>query len=402
MIPGTRADGQYWRGVSNRKHVDSSDEDDDDDADWLRPSVRKAARGGDIGSDDDDFAGFQSGLSRVQHLDDFDDVSTQYCCHLVTDDQDDAWGNFTNAGPSQPAAADNANPFDDFRPDPLTPHDWASEFDREFGNDNWAEGSGGAPTIVVPGSDDEDDEDDGGDTDHISPRPGSTWSFSGEDEGEDLPPTLSPTTEDVARFGDSQDLPVGPAKDATASLSQGMSGLSLSAPRDPAGQIRRSAPPPPPPRASAAVSQTPRTDAFFASKPPTPPPSSKSATEPVRDRRPSIEAIPDRSPAVEAIPDRSPAVEAIAIPTSHRRTSSISSAGQAFSPPDASLLQATSPEEPLGPGVSKDAELTAGGMVSREVDGHVVTVPADEIVLGVEDAMERQSQSSEGRSPISG
>lgn len=40
----------------NRRHVDSSDEDDDDDADWLRPSVRKAAQGGDIGSDDDDFA----------------------------------------------------------------------------------------------------------------------------------------------------------------------------------------------------------------------------------------------------------------------------------------------------------------------------------------------------------
>ena len=41
---------------SGRRHVDSSDEDDDDDADWLRPSVRKAAQGGDIGSDDDDFA----------------------------------------------------------------------------------------------------------------------------------------------------------------------------------------------------------------------------------------------------------------------------------------------------------------------------------------------------------
>jgi len=40
----------------NRRHVDSSDEDEDDDADWLRPSVRKAAQGGDIGSDDDDFA----------------------------------------------------------------------------------------------------------------------------------------------------------------------------------------------------------------------------------------------------------------------------------------------------------------------------------------------------------
>ena len=48
---------QYWQGMSGgRRIVDSSDEDDDDDADWLRPSVRKAAQGGDAGSDDDDFA----------------------------------------------------------------------------------------------------------------------------------------------------------------------------------------------------------------------------------------------------------------------------------------------------------------------------------------------------------
>jgi SIT4-associating protein SAP185/190 len=302
-----------------------------------------------------------------------------------TDDQDDAWGNFTNAGPSQPA--DNANPFDDFRPDPLTPHDWASEFDREFGNENWVEGST-APTIVVPGQDEDDNDDETDETDHLSPRPGSTWSFSGDDEGEDLPPTLSPTTEDTPRFESGNNGPAPSTKDTTTNaLSQGMSGLSLTAPRDPAGQVRRSPPPPPPPRSGLSkstmssnppVSQTPRTDAFFAAKPPLQAPNSNSGTEPIPDRQ-----TPD----------------AIDIPISHRRSSSISSADQAFSPPDSSLVQATSPDAPLGPGVSKDAELTEGGMVSREVDGHVVTVPADEIVRGVEDAMERQSQSSEGTTP---
>jgi hypothetical protein len=36
-------------------------------------------------------------------------------------------------------------------------------------------------------------------------------------------------------------------------------------------------------------------------------------------------------------------------------------------------------------------------MVSREVNGHIVTVPADEIVRGVEDAMEKHSDASEGQ-----
>jgi hypothetical protein len=39
-------------------------------------------------------------------------------------------------------------------------------------------------------------------------------------------------------------------------------------------------------------------------------------------------------------------------------------------------------------------------MVSREVDGQVITVPADEIVRGVEDAIERNSESSEGRGSL--
>jgi hypothetical protein len=204
---------------------------------------------------------------------------------------------------------------------------------------------------VVPGVDDDNDN---ADNEETSPRPGSTWSFSGDDEGEDLPPTLSPTIEDAPRM--------------ESPVTQGMSGLSLTAPRDSAGQLRRSPPPPPP---SKSVSATPRTDAFFAT--------TASTLQP-----------PISNAGIDPIPDRQPA--AVDIPITRQRSSSQSGMDQAFSPPDSSLVQATSPDAPLGPGVSKDAELTEEGMVSREVDGQVITVPADEIVRGVEDAMERHGE----------
>lgn len=367
----------------SRRHVDSSDDDDDDDADWLRPSVRNAARGGDIGSDDDDFAGFQSGSSRVQHLDDFDD--------------DEAWGNFSSstntaaAGPSQ-QAGDNANPFDDFRPDPLTPHDWASEFDREFNSDNWAQGEGeqGAsrdgPSIVMPTE--EDDEGTDADAESFSPRPGSTWSFTGVDEGEDLPPTTSPTMEDTPKLGGGK-VEKGDIEPPT----QGMSGLSLTAPRDASGQVRRS-PPPPPPSRSTKPSVTAGTVT-----PTAPPQVVEAATSDPTSTSPSL--LPTSSNAgTDPIPDRTPAPPlAVDIPSNNAlspQRSASSLDAQAFSPPEASLIQATSPDEPLGPGVSKDTTVTEEGLVQREVDGKTITVPADEIVRGVENAIERQSESSEG------
>lgn len=224
---------------------------------------------------------------------------------------------------------------------------------------------------MVPSPDDDNADEES------SPRPGSTWSFSGDDEGEDLPPTLSPTIEDAPRMGSPE------------TITKGMSGLSLTAPRDTAGQVRRSAPPPPPPR---AVSATPRTDAFFATNTSTlqPPASSASTASPLQP--------PVSNAGIDPIPDRQPA--AVDIPVTRQRSSSQSEMDQAFSPPDSSLVQATSPDAPLGPGVSKDAELTESGMVSREVDGQVITVPADEIVRGVEDAMERHSESSEGKGSL--
>lgn len=380
----------------SRRHVDSSDDDDDDDAEWLRPSVRNAARGGDIGSDDDDFAGFQSGSSRVQHLDDFDD--------------DDAWGNFSNtnntAGPSQPAAgADNANPFEDFRPDPLTPHDWASEFDREFSSDNWAQGAGDgdgneedetatrdAPSIVMPAEDD-DDEGAEADAETFSPRPGSTWSFTGVDEGEDLPPTLSPTLDDTPKLGGEIE-----KKGDVTPPTQGMSGLSLTAPRDASGQVRRNPPPPPPSR-----STKPSASATSASTvlPTVSPQAIEAVSSPDQPSTPPALHPVSSNSGTDPIPDRMPAQPAgIDIPSTTNTSSPQRSASlldaQAFSPPEASLIHATSPDAPLGPGVSKDATVTEQGLVQREVDGEVITVPADEIVRGVEDAIERQSESSEG------
>ena len=67
------------------------------------------------------------------------------------------------------------------------------------------------------------------------------------------------------------------------------------------------------------------------------------------------------------------------------------------SPPDKSLLQAVSKDAPLGPGVSADTRLTDDGMVEREIDGKNVRVPADEIIMGVEEAeAERREQIGEG------
>lgn len=67
--------------------------------------------------------------------------------------------------------------------------------------------------------------------------------------------------------------------------------------------------------------------------------------------------------------------------------------GEAISPPDPALIAAATEDEPLGPGVSGDTEIK-GGMLERTMeDGAVVKVPQDEIVRGVEEAMERRSES---------
>jgi len=57
---------------------------------------------------------------------------------------------------------------------------------------------------------------------------------------------------------------------------------------------------------------------------------------------------------------------------------------------------ASTTDEPLGPGVSRDTHMNSGGMLEKEVDGKTVQVPADEIVRGVEEAMERRVDEAVG------
>lgn len=64
-----------------------------------------------------------------------------------------------------------------------------------------------------------------------------------------------------------------------------------------------------------------------------------------------------------------------------RRRSSVSN------PPDPALIHATNEQEPLGPGVSKDTQITEDGMLKKQTEGGEVVVPMDEVALGVDEAM---------------
>jgi SIT4-associating protein SAP185/190 len=215
--------------------------------------------------------------------------------------------------------------------DPLTPRDWASQFDREFAENEplgWSaeEEAGpsereGVPAIVMPSLDEGD----------VTSTPGSTWSFTGEDDGEDLPPTTSPT------FGE-----VEVMKRDEAGLEEAMASMDV--------QPELSSTPP-----------TRSTAAPLASSPPGP------------------------------IPIRSHTVQSFDIPGPSRVQVT---PGETISPPDPSLIAAATEEEPLGPGVTRDTEVTPAGTLRKEVDGEVVEVPADEVALGVEEAV--RERSSEG------
>jgi SIT4-associating protein SAP185/190 len=53
--------------------------------------------------------------------------------------------------------------------------------------------------------------------------------------------------------------------------------------------------------------------------------------------------------------------------------------GETISPPDPSLLTATSADEPLGHGVSSDTTVRDDGLLERQLDGKKILVPQDEI-----------------------
>jgi hypothetical protein len=258
---------------------------------------------------------------------------------------DELWGPMRGAALQSPED-ESDNPFghDSFRPsvrpaatssiidpfaDPLTPHDhFLQEFDREF-----EPVQGSAPAIVVPDLDDEGE--DIGDSrlgrERILSAGSSTWSFKGDDEGEDLPPTISPTFEEIDQFGK----------------------MSLGPPVPTTGDTSRDSKPP-----VVIPDVVPEhTISNIASSP---------ITIPTRQLSRDVTS-PTSSPTNSAGPRRP-------------------SQDLAISPPDSSLIAATTEANPLGPGVNiNDTHMTPGGMLEKEVNGEIVTVPADEIVRGVEE-----------------
>nr|XP_018261596.1 uncharacterized protein I303_06036 [Kwoniella dejecticola CBS 10117]OBR83754.1 hypothetical protein I303_06036 [Kwoniella dejecticola CBS 10117] len=402
---------RFWRnsGVGlGRRPTDSSD--DDDDADWLQPTPN-SGWGNNAANDEDDFGAWETaGPSRQGGKDDFDD--------------DDGWGNFASGSPSftspnpvhdsdakDPFADDN-DAFDDnfeakFTPSvirtepptpaqqgqinkasevqiPLTPRDWAEQFDRAFreGGDPATANPDehGVTAIVVP-EDDDDDEDDelaesGGRRMSMSAGT-SSWTFEGDDEGVDLPPTESPT------------LPQGPGFDVHTTSnpvqhppSTLSSGIASSAPTE-AIEVPVSAPQPVSPfRQTTSTPSEPASPSIITSSPAT--------TSPISSPRSSAQPINIPSPqrklsrghaAHPGHPSGSGSFD------SGSASSGSGSFEKAFSPPDPSLISAASEDSPLGPGVSPDTKINHG-LLEREVDGKVVRVPQDEIVEAIERAQD--------------
>ena len=221
------------------------------------------------------------------------------------------------------------------RPAPLTPHDWASEFDREFADVD-------LPAIVVPDLNDENDADVEGSPAIAAAASG--WTFTGDEgESEDLPPTTSPT------LGDVEQVPVGDVK----------------------SDDRKPTPIPiQPPPISTSVSHV--------DKEPSP-------TSPVTIPRRASASAPHPGDIFAASPPPVPSASSPPQPSLDDQAASLGATGEAYSPPDAALIAATGEEAPLGPGVSPDTHVTKDGMLEKEVDGHMVVVPQDEIVRGVEE-----------------
>ncbi|WWD19174.1 hypothetical protein CI109_103632 [Kwoniella shandongensis] len=371
---------RFWKSAGvglNRRPVDSSD-DDDDDADWLRPSVNSGWTG--TGNDDDDFGGWENGgSSRQAGRDEFED--------------DEGWGNF-NTATSPPRSPDpNAeNPFgdDNFAPsvvrsepiresqgEPLTPLDWAEQFDRAFrenGGDEPAQTAEGVPAIVMPTL--EDDDDDGEERAMgMSMSTGtSSWTFEGDDDGVDLPPTMSPTlTDEGFPMGNPLDLPRPPSKSSKSEKEELTSpqkerSSSISSESSSATITESTSKPIPIPHRQSSAGHRPRPGH----------PATSSASD---DETLSLSLSPSRSSASSS---RSPGSH------EHRW-------GEAFSPPDPALIAAATEESPLGPGVSPDTHITREGMLEREVDGEMVRVPQDEIVEAIERRADDDESEGEGQ-----
>ncbi|KAK6910784.1 hypothetical protein I203_104816 [Kwoniella mangroviensis CBS 8507] len=357
---------RFWRnsGVGlGRRPVDSSD--DDDDADWLQPTAN-AGWGNNAGGDDDDFGAWETaGPSRQGGKDDFDD--------------DDGWGNFNSGSPAFASPNPNAeDPFgdDNFVPSvvraeppapnqaneiPLTPRDWAEQFDRAFreGGESTATGpdENGVTAIVVPNMDDDDDEESEDESSTAARRMSmsagtSSWTFAGDDEGVDLPPTESPTIPEIPGF-ESAELP---------RVASTIPKEAITSPQ-PVSPIRH----------GHAISP--------------------SSTSPITSPQAVPINIPRRKPSYGhgAHPGHpSGSLDSSDSSSSSPRNSKWQT--EAFSPPDPSLIAAATEDSPLGPGVSPDTKITDHGLLEREVDGRKIRVPQDEIVEAIERAQDDSAE----------
>lgn len=202
--------------------------------------------------------------------------------------------------------------------------------------------------------------------------PGSTWSFSGEEgEGEDLPHAISPVID--------QDYGVEGEKKDTSEEDEivgGISGLGISD----ASSLSNTK--------STAIPIPSASTSHLTSSAGSPSDLSTSPNAPIPDRTPQAPPIPNpASPKARKPPPP---------PPSPRRKRTSSQSGDkptiGVSPPDASLVAATSSAEPLGPGVGTDVKVTDEGMLKREIGGKEVVVPKDEVVLGLEEANEEKKR----------
>lgn len=367
---------RYWKssglGLSRQRAADSSD--DDDDADWLQPPANSW---GASGGDEDDFGAWETGETRP--------ASDEF--------EDDAWGNFTSA----PSNNNSENPFgdDNFAPsvvrteplqqkgdEPLTPLDWAEQFDRAFregggddvpapvsddgeGEQSEVEEGGDVVPIMMPSLEDDDEEDVStamsGSMELSMSAGTSSWTFEGDDAGVDLPLAESPYTSHAS----------GPAPPLNLSASPGdrsSSSTSVDA---------------------FSTSSSDSTVTITASAAATP--------APIPDRHNSMSHSRHNSlsgswghrphpghPITSTSPSASSTSSHASSSSSPTSPSKVQRWGEAFSPPDPALIAAATEESPLGPGVSPDTRITRDGMLEREVDGQSITVPQDEIVEAIE------------------
>lgn len=173
--------------------------------------------------------------------------------------------------------------------------------------------------------------------------PGSTWSFSGDDEGEDLPLAVSPV---IGQDPEPEERDIG----------EGVAGLGIT-------ESTPIAIPPKPQSEDSALSTSPQSG----------PVPDRSQTAPVSSPQKARRPPPPPSPRKRRASSQS---------TEKPRAGSISES-------DPSLVAAVTEAEPLGPGVGSDVEMTEEGMLKRQVDGKEVVVPKDEVAMGVEEAKEK-------------